>query len=68
MNVTDSKPLERHNASADEHVIAAGACGQKHLPTGRACIKAVQHPGACEFVSPDEVKAVVDGSASPLPA
>ncbi len=65
MNTSESKPRERHNASADEHVIAAGACGQKHLPTGRACLLPVRHSGTCEFRSPDEVAAVVRGAAPP---
>ncbi|MCU1677552.1 MAG: hypothetical protein JWM93_2310 [Frankiales bacterium] len=67
MHAADSKPLERHNASADEQVIAHGACGQKHLATGRACIRAVRHAGSCEFRSPDEVRAVAMGLAAPLP-
>ncbi|MDQ1702942.1 MAG: hypothetical protein QOF57_2194 [Frankiaceae bacterium] len=67
MDATEIKPLERHNASADEHVIAAGACGQKHLPTGRTCIRAARHTGTCEFRSPDEVQAVAEGLTAPLP-
>ena len=67
MNVIETKPHERHNASADEAVIARGACGQKHLPTGRACLRVANHGGSCEFRSVDEVKAVAEGHVAPHP-
>ncbi|MDQ1682482.1 MAG: hypothetical protein QOH99_1023 [Frankiaceae bacterium] len=67
MIASETKRLERHNASADERAIAHGACGQKHLPTGRGCIRVVNHGGSCDFRSADEVKAVADGHAQPLP-
>jgi hypothetical protein len=67
MDGTELKSLERHNASADERVISKGACGQTHLPTGRACIREARHAGTCEFHSPDEVQAVAEGHAAPIP-
>jgi len=65
MYASEIKPLERHNASVDEQVIEHGACGQQHLPTGRACLLPARHTGPCEFRSPDEVQAVLHGA--PLP-
>jgi hypothetical protein len=50
----ERKPLERHNAAADEKLIDMGACGQKHLPTGRACVLPALHSGGCDFRLVDE--------------
>ena len=66
MNAMEMKPHERHNASSDERAIAHGACGQKHLPTGRGCIRVANHGGSCDFRPPDEFEAVADGHAKPL--
>lgn len=65
MRHPELKAMERHNASADERIIDRGACGQKHLPTGRACIRTTNHQGTCDFRSPQEVLAVAEGSAEP---
>jgi hypothetical protein len=62
------KARERHNASADEQMIDHGACGQKHLPTGSACIRPVHHAGTCDFRPPPEVRGVADGTVAPLPS
>ena len=67
MQVPERKARERHNASADEEIIDQGACGQKHLATGRACIRPVGHDASCDFRSPQEVRAVATGEAAPLP-
>ena len=54
---------EVHNASVDESVAAAGACGQVHLPTGRSCAREHGHGGSCEFTAPDPAPTV--GPESP---
>ncbi|MEO6714592.1 MAG: hypothetical protein ABIM89_14320 [Mycobacteriales bacterium] len=66
MGDPELKARERHNASADEEIIDKGACGQKHLATGRACIRPTRHDGSCDFRSPSEVQAVAAGEAPPL--
>lgn len=68
MRGSESKARERHNSSADEKIIDKGACGQTHLATGRACIRAVGHTGTCDFRPSEEAQAVADGLAEPLPS
>jgi hypothetical protein len=36
----------------------AGRCANVHLPTGRTCTLPVRHPGACDFVRPEEAENV----------
>jgi len=67
MNDCQVKPLERHNASADEQVIEHGGCGQKHLATGRGCVRRAGHEGPCDFGSPQDVRAIADGLVPPRP-
>jgi hypothetical protein len=58
----ETKPLERHNAAADEKLIDKGACGQKHLPTGRVCVLPALHSGGCDFRMVDDPVRVVESA------
>jgi hypothetical protein len=49
-----------HNPSVDESLALRGACGQTHLPTGRACVLPYGHTGSCEFVPRDRVEVTLE--------
>ncbi len=41
--------LDRHNVSVDKALVAEGACGTLHLPSGRRCTLPVHHQDSCHF-------------------
>lgn len=51
--------LDFHNASVDQTAAAGQLCGQLHLRSGRVCILAVHHRGSCQFVSREEMQALL---------
>lgn len=41
--------LDSHNVSVDNALVAEGACGTLHLPSGRRCTRPLHHQDSCRF-------------------
>ena len=60
MSTQSRDRLSIHNPSVDETLARAGACGQTHLPTGRACVLPHGHAGSCVFVPRDRARIALE--------